>query len=450
MKLGANGLLYIAGSTDTQQLVGFGDSYNPLSAGLTDIFIAILDTNTAGFNLIYFSYLGGSALDIPLAIDVDGAGALYMTGTTTSTDFPIAGAAVQTTGAASTVDAFVLKLDFSKGGKDSLVYSTYLGCTDGSESGNGIAVGPDGMIYVIGDTRSTDFPVTGGTAFLPVKWGLQDAFLSKIDPNGGLVYSTYMGGEGTEWGRAIAVGKTGLVYFAVSTLSQLYPAAGYSLNGTPHEFGQEVAVGVMDMTLSGIPSLLYSTFLGGSNNEEVRALALDARENIVVAGYTISTDFPITADAMQRQNLGNADLFVSVIDPKTGPAGLVYSTYLGGAHGDVPYDVKVDAAGSIYVTGYTLSSDFPVTPDGVQPQWGVGTNMFVAKLKPNVAGRDALQYGTFLGSSGTYVPQAIAVKTDGTIFVAGYASRGLPSSEIAFQPAFAGGASDGFVLVIGK
>jgi len=438
VKLGPNGQLFVAGSTATEDLVCFGYCYNPLSAGLTDVIIAIFDTTQTPVALTYFSYFGGSNNDVANAIDVDANGVLYVTGTTTSTDFPIVGGAIQTTGAATTVDAFVSVFNTALQGTDSLIYSTYLGGTDGDK------------IYVIGDTKSTDFPTTPN-AFLGVKFGPQDAFITEIDPTAGaLVYSTYMGGESYDWGRAIAVGKTGLIYFALSSVSQTFPTTGGAYNPVPAG-GQDAIFGVIDITKNGVDSLVHGSYLGGSGNEEVHALGLDANENMVIAGYTLSTDYPITGDAVQPQNNGNADAFVTILDPKAnGPAGLLYSTYIGGSHGDVPIDMMIDSLGNIYLTGYTLSPDFPVTPNAVQPQWGQGINVFVTEFRSGVSGTAALQFSTYFGTSGTSVPTGIAVGPDGAIYVVGYAFAGLPLTGGAFQPSYGGGGSDGFVMAIGR
>jgi len=449
VKLGPNGQLYVAGSTATQDLICFGYCYNPLSAGLTDAFLAIFDTTQSPMALTYFSYLGGTNNDVANAIDVDANGVVYLTGTTTSTGFPTTGNAIKTTGAATTVDAFVAVINVPIGNTDSLTYSTYLGGTDGDESGNAIVVGPDGSIYVTGDTKSTDFPVTG-SAFLGVKFGGQDAFITKLDPGRAMVYSTYMGGEGLDWGRAIAVGKDGSIYFAISTLSQSFPTTGGAFNSIPNG-GQEALFGVIDPNKSGVDSLVHASYLGGSANEEVHGMVLDANENMVITGYTLSTDFPVTGDAMQRQNNGNADAFVAIMNPRAdGGAGLVYSTFLGGSHGDVPFGVQLDSVGNICVTGYTLSSDFPVTGDAVQGQWGHGTNIFVTKFSRGVSGSGALLFSTYVGATGTYVPTGIAVGPDGAFYVVGYATTGVPITGGAFQAGYGGGGSDGFVVAIGK
>jgi hypothetical protein len=448
VKLGPKGLLYIAAQTDTNAFPGPDGAYSSSNTGLTDIWVAVLDTRN-GYGLVYASYLGGTNLDIPLAMDVDLAGVVYLTGTTTSTNFPVTGNALQATGAGATIEAFVVKLDLSLTGTDSLVYSSYLGGLTGNDSGNGIAVDAKGMIYIIGTTKSSDFPVTSG-AYAPVIWGTQDTFLCEIDPNApAMVYSTYLGGEGLDYGKSILVGSNGLVYFASSTLSALFPMAGYNYSVTP--FGaQDIIIGVMDMTKSGVDSLVYATYFGGSGNDEVNKIAFDSKGNILVTGYTLSSDYPVTKDAMQRTYGGNADTFVAVVNPVNPfQSFLVYSTFLGGSHTEVGYDIAGDSAGNVYVTGYTLSPDFP-TANAIQPAWASGIEIFVTKFRPGVAGLGALQYSTYLGLSSVYVPTAMAVGPDGTAYVVGYAGVGLASSPNAFQGGGFAGSTDGFLLVVSQ
>jgi Beta-propeller repeat len=442
MKMGPKGMLYVTGSTTTAEMPALDGAYNLTNTGLTDIFIAVLDATQPTCPLVYFTYLGGTNLDIPLAMAVDPQGVVYLTGTTTSTDFPLAGTNASTGGVSSSVDAFVTKLDPSLSGTDGLLYSTYLGGT-GNDSGNGIALDRDNKIYVIGTTKSTDFPVTD-SAYAGVLYGSQDAFISKIDPDASttLIYSTYMGGELNDDGRAIAVGSNGLVYFAASTNSTLFPmeGAGYrqSLQGAVN-----LAIGVLDMSQSGAASMRYSTYFGGSGVEEVRRMALDANNNVVLTGYTLSTDFPTTAGALSRVPLGNADIFVSIVNPLNPSGFLVYSTYFGGSQGEVAYDVLPDSSGNLYLTGYTLSPDL-YTVDAPQPGWGGGIDLFVAKIKPGTAGRAGVLFSTYFGTLGQYVGNAVTLGTDGSVYSAGYGNRGLPANGNGFS----GGNNDGFLLVV--
>ncbi len=446
IKLDSKGLLYITGSTTTSEMQAVNGAYSNNSFGLTDIFIAIIDTTAAdqSFPLTYFSYLGGTNVDIPTAIDVNSSGVIYVTGSTLSTDFPIVGASVQATGAASTQDAFIAVVDPSQYGGVSLIYSTYLGGITGTDITHGIAVDSSGMIHVIGTTTSTDFPVTT-SAYAGVLYGPQDAFLCKIDPNSStLVYSTYLGGELDDDGRGIAVGSNGLVYFGATTNSTMFPMEGPGYRQA-QPAPVSIIIGVMDMTKSGEPSLVYSTYFGGSAASEVRKVAVDSQNRVMFTGYTLSTDFQTTADAVQPQAGGNGDAFVSIVNPNDPPHFLVYSTYLGGSQGEVGYDLTRDTAGNIYVTGYTLSPDFPVS-SAPQANWGGGTDLFITKLQPGAAGQTGLLFSTYFGGTGVYVGNGIAVGPDGAVYTAGYATVGLPSSSNG--NGFAGGLSDGFVIVV--
>jgi hypothetical protein len=440
--------LFIAGQTANADLSATGSAYAATSGGFADIFVAVIDiTPGAGFPVTYFTYLGGSNNDYPLAMDVDAKGVIYLGGATSSTNFPLGGAVPQTTGAANSVDGFVLQLYPDVGGTDALLFSTYLGGASGDDQVNGIAIGPDGMAYVIGTTKASDFPVTAD-AYQGSQWGPSDAFIARLDPVAGkIVYSTYLGGEGNDDGRAILVDPKGLVYFAGSTLSDNFPMAGFQVFGA-RIGAQDGVAGVMDLTKAADKGLIYSTFFGGTGNDEVRAMSFDANGRIILAGYTLSTDMQVTPDAMQNRNGGNGDAFVAVLDPALPFArGLVYATYFGGSHGEVAYGVAGDKAGNIYLTGYTLSSDLPVAGSVPQADWGAGIDVFVASIKPGVIGRGALNYSTYLGGSGTYVPTALALGADGSVYVTGYGNSGLPMTENANQGP-AGGVSDGFIAVL--
>jgi hypothetical protein len=438
-KIFKGGLLYMVGSTNSYQNATTGNAVQSQVAGLTDAFLLILDTNTYTIN--YLSYLGGSNNDVATTLDVDPTGVAILAGTTTSTDFPVAGPAVQTTGAASTVDAFVTKIDPSQSGLAGLYYSTYLGGTTGLETASQIVVDKNGLLYLIGTTRSTDFPVTG-SAYASVLYGSQDAYITVLDPNNAaLVYSTYMGGELDDDGRGIAVTSDGKIYYAVSTNSTRFPMEGPGYQQTLQGL-VDVAIGVIDITQQGEASQPYSTYFGGSDLEEVRSIAVDANDNLILTGYTFSSDFPITSNAIRRTPAGNGDVFISVVNPKTPSHFVQYSTYFGGTQGEVAYAVKPDGKGNIYFTGYTLSPNL-FTVGAPQPDYGKGVNMFVAAIRPGVPGNAGIVFCTYLGATATYVGNAIDIGPDGTIYAAGYGQNGLPSENGYF-----GGTSDGYMVIM--
>ena len=454
VKLDSQGRLYVVGATDTSDIVTLDGAYLTANAGGTDIFFLILDARPTGnYTLVYSSYIGGVSNDIPTAMTIDYQGNVYITGSTVSTNFPIVGNAIQSSGAGATSYAFVLELSPAFIGSDAMVYSTLLGGTTGNTVGNGVDLDSSGNIYVIGTTRASDFPVTA-SAYAGVNFGPQDAFLTEINPNStSAVYSTFLGGELDDDGRGIAVAPNGLVYFAATTNSTQFPMEGNSyrnyLSGNNNGntlANLDLVIGVMDMTKFGEPSLVYSTYLGGTSNDEVRKIAFDGQGNLLLTGYTLSTDFPTTKDAFQPAAGGNGDAFVLAVNPSKPPAGfIVYSTFLGGSDGEVGYDITTDAAGLIYVTGYTMSSDFPVK-NAWQPAWGQGIDVFVTALKPGVAGKAALQYSTYIGGATVNSGYTVRVGPDGRIYVGGMTGGLWPELDGNLQ-GFGGGLKDGFVSV---
>jgi hypothetical protein len=418
---------------------------------LTDCFIAIIDTTPGnGYPILYFSYAGGSGTDIPLAMVLDSSQDVYLTGSTDSTNFPTTSGAVQTGGTGSSLaSAFIFELNPGLStGASTLVYSSYLGGTTGNQSGNGIALDPSGNIYIIGTTGSSDFPVTA-TAYQSTLAGLEDAFLCEISTTSTTpLYCTYLGGELEDDGRGIAVGANGLVYFAVNTNSTMFPLAGASYQSNPIG-NYDIIIGAVDVTQSGTPSLVYATYFGGSDNDEARKLSLDANGNLLLTGYTLSSDFPVTKDAIQPAYGGNSDAFILVVNPAN-PAFLLYSSYLGGSDGEVGFDIEADSAGFLYLTGYTLSADFPTTVNVPQPVWGPGTDIFITKLQRGVKGLAGLVWSTYLSAGSGNSGLALVLGSDGTVYVGGYAGSQFPASSSATQPAFDGGYSDGFFLVMSQ
>lgn len=448
-KLLPNGLLYIVGQTDSGQIPYINGAFNNDYDGLTDIFLQILDTTPAGrFQAVYSSYIGGASDDIPYGLDVDANGIFYVTGSTTSTDFPMAGTSYQTAGGATNQSAFVFQLNPALYGGISLLYSSYLSGTTGADTGTGIAVDANQNMYIVGTARSSDFPVSL-SAYQSALWGPDDVFIAEMNPNtGALIYCSYVGGEDEDFGGSIALGANNLVYFTASTFSTEYAMAGYQISAAPFG-GEDVILGVMDLTQQGLASLVYSTYFGGSRNDAVSGLSLDASGDALITGYTISPDFRVTSDAVQPTYGGDTDAWVAVINPKLPfGQGLLYSTYLGGSGGDAGTWVSSDASGNLWVAGYTLSPDFPIA-NAVQPTWPGGIDLFVTGIKRGVRGPNGLLMSTYIGGSAIYTPTSVAMDASGNLFVTGYGGIGLPTSPASAQGGFAGGINDGFVLVIG-
>ncbi len=441
-KTDSQGKLWICGYTGASGITGSETAYQVQNGGDKDVFIAQIDpTLPGGSGLRYLTHFGGSGADIPTAFAVKG-GAVYVVGSTTSTNLPLAASRQNTSGGG--IDAFVVKLVPTDTGDSQLYYATYLGGSD-TDVANGVDVDAKGNIYVIGTTKSSDFKVTSG-AYASQLWGPQDAFITVLNPTvTDPVYSTYMGGELSDDGRVINVSPDGIVYFACSTSSTTFPIEGFPINGS-FSGNLDVVVGRLNPALSGTASLTYSTYWGGSETDEVRGGYLTPAGAFVITGYTMSGDLPLTTNAAQRDLAGNSDAFVArFVFPTAKTATMDYSTFLGGSGGDVGYGVVTDAANNIYVTGYTISPDFPLR-NQLKANPGVGASVFVARLNPV----NGLVFSTVEGGEGNHVGQGIAVAPNATMYVVGYTSneKFTLTPTNAFQSAFNGGDYDGFLMAI--
>jgi hypothetical protein len=348
--------------------------------GHYDVFVTKLDTTKSGnASLVYSTYLSGNGNDFGNGIAIDGSGNAYVTGVTDSTNFPTLN---QYQAHRTGNDAFVTKIDTTKSGNASLVYSTYLGGSSG-DWGMGIAVDGSGNAYVTGDTDSTNFPTLN--QYQTDQMGT-DVFVTKIDTtksgNASLVYSTYMGGSDIDWGAGIAVDGGGNAYVTGSTNSTNFPTLNQYQTD---QVGTNVFVTKLDTTKSGNASLVYSTYLGGNDDDLGYGIAVDGSSNAYVTGFTYSIDFPTLNQYQTDQT--DIDVFVTKIDTtKSGNASLVYSTYLGGSSSDYGNGIAVDGRGNAYVTGYTMSTDFPIRNQYQTDQ--AGDDAFVAKISDRIIIKD--------------------------------------------------------------
>ena len=391
--------------------------------GDTDVFVTKLKAD--GSQLLYSTYIGGTSADVGYGIAVDSTGNVYITGDTRSTDFPLVKPLQSHIG--GDVDVFVAKL--SADGSQ-LLYSTYIGGENG-ERGNSIAVDASGNVYVTGYTNSTIFP-TMNPLQGSFAGGNADAFVFKLNPNGSaFIYSTYLGGgnDRPDIGRGIATDSDGNAYVTGFTNSRDFPTVNPL---QPFRGPTDAFVTKLNPTGS---KMIYSTYLGGTADDEAMGIAVDASGNAYVTGHTESPNFPTTAGAFSKSCVAipadipigdiclGGDAFVSKISPDG--SALVYSTYLNGSGFEVGRSIAVDATGSAYVTGFTSSSDFTVV-NSLQKTFGGGDfDAFVIKLNPSGS---ALTYSTFLGGSGEDGAYGIAVDRAGNAYVTGFTeSRDFPT-----------------------
>ncbi|MBF0344039.1 MAG: SBBP repeat-containing protein [Nitrospirae bacterium] len=363
----SNGSAYLTGSTYS---VDF-PIVNPMQTaiyGTVDAFVAKLSPN--GASLLYSTYFGGTAIDEANAIAVDSGGNAYITGFSYSTDFPAINAFQNNM--AGWKDAFVTKLSSSG---TYIVYSTYYGGTS-EEDGLGIAVDADSNVYITGFTSSTNFPTT-----LPLQathgGGTYDAFIAKLSPSGMPLYSTYVGGSGSDRGNGIAIDASGNAFITGETASINYPVTSPTIQSTLRG-KTDAFVTIVDATGS---SWIYSTYLGGSDNDAGRAIAVDKNGNAYVTGETASTDFP-TVNPSKSNHSGSKDAFMAkIIIPSVADNSYVYySTYLGGSADDIGKSITVDQRGDAYLCGYTASDNYPTARSFQSARGGV-IDAFVAKVR---------------------------------------------------------------------
>jgi uncharacterized repeat protein (TIGR01451 family) len=455
------GNAYVTGRTKSTNF----PTANPFQANYRDLFdIFVAKLNPSGSALVYSTYLGSRGVELEGKIAVDSSGSAYVTGGTTFIDFPTTPGAFDTEcgrrrcdGGAS--DVFVTKLNPAGNG---LIYSTYLGGV-AIERGTGIAVDSQGNAYVTGVTDPIfvehDFPVTPG-AFDTKGHAFTDYFVTKLNPTGSaLVYSTYLGGSGTEGLRInfqsyesrnvgvdgdIAIDVAGNAYVTGRTTSPDFPTTPGAYDTTcgvnPNCDEDRFGVGRSDVIVTKLnaagSALLYSTFLGGRDSDFGLDIAVDSQGNAYVTGGLVSPDFPTTPGALNSG--GN---FVTKLDPsKIGAASRIYSARLGGIRGQ---GIAVDFQGNAYVAG-EASEGFPLL-NPLQDKFGGGsTDAVVIKLNPTGS---APIYSTYLGGSGYEEAPRIAVDTAGNVYVAGItSSTNFPLKNPA-QPSF-GGNEDSFIVKI--
>lgn len=429
----SSGNAYVAGATFSANfptVAPFQSTCAACAALSSNAFIT--EINASGSALVYSTYLGGSTGDSATGIAVDSSGNAYVTGVTSSADFPTVNAVQPTYG--GNQDAFVAKLN---AGGSSLGYSTYLGGS-GADAGAGIAIDASGDAYVTGSTVSVDFPTVN--ALQPTctscALGTSNAFVTELNGAGSaIVYSTYLGGSNADAGAAIAVDSTGNAYLAGGTTSNNFPTA----NAFQNSFGGVEDAFVTKLNASG-SAIVYSTYLGGTGRDSAAGIALDSSGNAYVTGSTSSTDFP-TLNPIQPTLIGSVDAFVAKLNASG--AALVYSTYLGGSSTQSAAAVAVDSLGQAYIIGSTTSTDFP-TANALQTTYAGNQDAFISKFS---ATGNSLVYSSYLGGHAADTGNGIAVSSAGNVYLTGSTfSNDFPTAN-PFQPA-TGGSYDAFVTEI--
>ena len=481
-----DGSIYIAGETFSKIFYTNGWSFSTTNAYQTnfaggkltgDAFVARFDN--LGKNLIYLTYLGGSTDDGALSVAVDAAGNAFVTGFTDSTNFPTSSNALypkisgKITDGFKTYpgDAFVTELN---PGGSNLVYSTYLGGSS-TDGGTGIAVDSSDNAYVTGYSYSTNFPtknaIQNHLACKPSLYFNCNAFVSEIASNGtALVFSTYLGGTNFDQSLSIALDSGNNIYVTGFTGSTNFPTTNYinQIIGTNlydghwlNGFTNKNVTFPYDAFLTKLaPSgtnILYSTLLGGVNNDQASHVAVDGSGAAYVTGWTVSTNFPNTMPTNLIANrltnnvksLTTTNTFLTKITNGTGTsAGIAYSVVFGGSRSDVGVGVAVDPMGDAFVTGTSTSTNFPCFPTNstgfLHATNSGGSDVFVTAFDPEAS---ALLYSTLLGGKKNDSGYGIAVDPAGNAYIVGQTISTNFATPNAFQT-FLNGTNDTFLAKI--
>lgn len=460
------GNAYIAGSAGPGQFPTVTGSYNTSQYSCCAF---VTKFNPSGSALVYADFFGGASFpyiygdpDTVSAIAVNSSGEVYATGFAYSTDFPVTNGAFQSVnnaGANRSSNAFVVKINSSG---SALLYATYLGGST-SSAGNAIAIDGSGNAYIAGGTLDLDFPFTSGsfqTVNLAHAGGYVTGFVAKLGATGtSLGYATYLGGSNLTRPNGIAVDGTGNVYIAGNTVSTDFPVTSGAFQTTDYP-PSNVGGGINRLSTTAFVTKLnpsgtnevYSTYLGGNggtwgiSSDQANAIAVDGSGNAYVAGSTQSTDFPITAGAIQTSIPSTNILGCSFVSKlNSDGSALAYSTYLAGGYQDFANGIVVDSLGDAYVVGGTWSQDFPVTPGALQVNANAlsSEDGFVSELNPNGT---QLIYSTYLGGGNLDYANKAALDAGGNLYVTGEAaSTDFPVTSSAYLRTWGGSGFTGFL-----
>ncbi len=381
--------------------------------------------------MLYSTFVGGMSVDKASDIAVDSTGNVYVTGYTYSQDFPVTSGAYDHSINGDLSDIVVFK--FNPSGSF-LQYSTYIGGSD-SDYSTAITIDENGNTYITGGTCSDDFPISGASfdrVFNSDNSSHDDVIIFKLDSSGSMIlFSTYLGGNSYEVGRDIAIDSNGNVYVTGETISTNFPTTSSAYD--VYFNGNNYITFISKLSPEG-SNLIYSTFLGGKNDDRSFGIVVDNNGNAYITGSTYSPDFPITAGVYD--NAFNTDNYRDVFVTKIGPGGswLSYSTFVGGSGEEIGYSIALDSKSCVYVTGWTESMDFPISKSAYDSSYGGGRDIFVFKL--NALG-SKLDYSTYVGGINKDEAHAIDVNECGNAFCTGTtSSENFPTDSDSFDSTY--------------
>jgi hypothetical protein len=383
--------------------------------------------------VIVAQYFEGSYADIAYAIGHDSNGLVYVGGNTESPDLTLVGNSYQTSEGGGQ-DLFFAVVNPGLPASSQVIYVTYIGGSE-DETLGAMTVSPAGDVYMTGSTASPNFPLQNAAqTALGGSNGDPDAFVLWLSPTQTLTYSTYFGGSELDNGKAITVGSNGWIWIAGDTQSTDLPNTGGfqdSLIGVQNMF-----VAGFDPSNTGSATEIYSIWIGGSQWDTAYGVALAPDGTIWLAGATFSPDIWIQGNAYQGKYGGGGDAYIAHIQPGLGAKALLYASFLGGNGEDEATSMVLDPSGNIILSGYTLSTNFPVTSNAFQTKYGGNTDAFVTILNTAKA---QLVYSTYFGGAEPDAAMDLKEDSSGALYLCGYTeSAGLPSTSDALQVGYDG------------
>jgi hypothetical protein len=376
--------------------------------------------NAQSPKLEYSTFLGGSSWDYGHAITVDNKGCVYIAGQVNSSNFPTTSGAYDRT-ANGSADVYVTKLNKDASALD---YSTYIGGS-GFDDTRKVFIDTSGCVYLTGTSQSSNFPATAGSLA-----GNSQGYFLKLDSIGSkLAYSSKWNG-----GEKILVDSKGYVIIMGSTDSTNFPTTSNAYSRTLSG-GSDLFVAKIDISTNQI---MFSSLIGGSGNEGASSMVLDSQDNIVIAGITTSQNFPLKGNTFASYSEGKSNVFVTKLT--SDGTQLIFSALVGGTDNDWPFDVTVDPGDNVYVTGVTLSSDFPVSESAFCKTYKGLQDAFLFKLKSDGS---QLVYSSYIGGTDQDGGRGVVIDAYGKAYITGCTrSTNFPVSTNAFDKTYNGGGSD--------
>lgn len=424
--------IYVAGESNSQDFPTSGGAFQTSLKNSRDCFVTKYSAD--GSQMIFSTFIGGDGIDRALDIAVRNDGSVYLTGSTTSNNFPLSANPFQNKrkNLDQGSDAFILVLN--NDGK-SIRYSTYLG-GQVNDAGESIALDKAGFIYITGKTDGPkEFPIKDGFQNT-FGGGTSDGFIAKLSQDlSTLMYSSFLGGELDDYPTALTVNDSGSVFVVGQTQSRTFPV-------TPFTVSNVFSGGIFDSFISRIShdgkSIVYSALIGGSGDESATNIVIDIFNNAYVVGNTTSGNFPRTVIAADTSFNGKNDAFCYKVSPNGNR--YIFSSLIGGSNDDYARSVSIDPCFAVYVTGYTNSADMPVSDNPIQNQLQGEYDGFLTKIN---ADGNLFVYGTYVGGSSDDKCLASTVDSTGAVMLVGYTSSANFPNQTSYK-----GKKDAFITKI--